>query len=119
MVATVSAARGDERRSKRALSDESVEIGRRIVTTRKDLGLTQEELAELAGDSQRSMQAYETGEVIPYRKMREIAATLQVSPSWILHGEEDEDGTAELKRQIENLTKLVRSISRKLDQISP
>lgn len=118
MVTTVASA--VPKRSKRALSDESAAVGARIIQVRKELGLTQEELAELAGVSQRSMQAYETGEVIPYRKMREIAAVLQVSPSWILHGEEEEpDGeVVELKRQVENLSKLIRAMSKKLDRLS-
>ena len=120
MVATVVSA-GVPRRSKRALSDYSAEVGARIVDARKEMGLTQEELAELAGVSQRSMQAYETGEVIPYRKMREIAQVLQVSPTWILHGEEEEaDGEVlELQRQVENLSKLIRAMSRKLDRLEP
>ena len=117
MVATLSAA---PKRSKRALNDYSVEVGRRIVQARKELGITQEELAELAGVSQRSMQAYETGEVIPYRKMREIAGVLEVSTSYLLHGEEEntDSEVSELKREIDNLTKLVRSMSRKLDRLT-
>lgn len=119
MVATVVSSAA--RRSKRALSDYSAEVGQRIIDARKNLGLTQLELAELAGISQRSMQAYETGEVIPYRKLREIAAVLQVSPMWILHGEEEEADpeVVELQRQVENLSKLIRAMSRKLDRISP
>lgn len=117
MVVAVSAARPERsRRSKRALNDYSAEVGERIVSARKEMGLTQEELAELAGVSQRSMQAYETGEVIPYRKMREIANVLNVTPSWILHGE-DESSDSEieaLNRKIDDLTKLVRSLSRKI-----
>ena len=127
MVATVTAVdpKGQEspapRRSKRALNDYSAEVGARIVDARKDLGVTQLELAELAGISQRSMQAYETGEVIPYRKLREIAAILEVSPTWILHGEEEEADpeVVELQRQVENLSKLIRSMSKKLDRLSP
>ena len=109
-----------QKRSKRALNDYSVEVGQRIVQTRKELGLTQEELAELVGVSQRSMQAHETGEVIPYRKMREIGMVLEVTTSWLLHGEEEntDSEVAELQRQIEGLTKLVRSMSRKLDRLS-
>ena len=123
MVVTVSAARPERsssaRRSKRALNDYAAEVGERIVQARKQLetgALTQEELAELAGVSQRSMQAYETGEVIPYRKMREIADVLGVSTSWLLHGEEEHvDGEIEeLNRKIDDLTKLVRSLSRKI-----
>ena len=119
MVATVVSAA--PRRSKRAISDHAAEVGARIIAARKELGLTQEELAELAGVHQRSMQAYETGEVIPFRKMREITQVLQVSPTWILHGEEEEtDGEVlELKRQIENLSKLIRAMSKKLDRLEP
>lgn len=118
MVAMLTAA--PEKRSKRALNDYSVEVGRRIVHARKELGLTQEELAELAGVSQRSMQAYETGEVVPYRKMREIAQVLEVSTSWLLHGEEENADSEidSLKREIDNLSKLVRSMSRKLDRLT-
>ena len=104
-------------RSRRAQSDYAVEVGRRIVQARKELGLTQEELAELAGVSQRSMQAYETGEVIPYRKMREIAGVVQRSTSWILHGEEGEtpeDRIDALEEQIAGLTKAIRALTRKL-----
>ena len=120
MVATVSAA---PKRSKRALNDYSVEVGRRIVQARNEYPegkITQEELAELAGVSQRSMQAYETGEVIPYRKMRDIAEALNVSTSWLLHGEDEnsDNEIADLKDQIGNLEKLIRQMSRKLDKLS-
>ena len=125
MVVTVTAARprresaSGARRSKRALNDYAAEVGERIVQARKQLetgALTQEELAELAGVSQRSMQAYETGEVIPYRKMREIADVLGVSTSWLLHGEEENvDSEIEaLERKIDDLSKLVRSLARKI-----
>jgi len=123
MVAVMTAARqtpGEGKRSKRALNDYSVEVGMRIVQARKELGLTQEELAELAGVSQRSMQAYETGEVIPYRKMREIAAVLETSPAWVLHGEDGSVDTdvSSLQREVENLSKLVRAMSRKIDKLT-
>ena len=125
MVVAVTAARpkregaSSARRSKRALNDYAAEVGERIVQARKQLetgALTQEELAELAGVSQRSMQAYETGEVIPYRKMREIADVLGVSTSWFLHGEEENvDSEIEaLERKIDDLSKLVRSLARKI-----
>ena len=123
MVVAVTAARPERpsgaRRSKRALNDYSAEVGERIIQARKQLetgALTQEELAELAGVSQRSMQAYETGEVIPYRKMREIADVLGVSTSWLLHGEEENTDSEieQLERKIDDLTKLVRSLARKI-----
>jgi transcriptional regulator with XRE-family HTH domain len=65
------------------------QIGRRIIQARQELGgVTQEELAELVGVSVRSMQAYESGEVIPYRKLRQLAEALGRTPAWLLHGED-------------------------------
>ena len=125
MVVTVTAARprresaSGARRSKRAASDYAAEVGERIIQARTEFKtgkLTQEELAELVGVSQRSMQAYETGETVPYRKMREIADVLEVSTSWLLHGEEENtDSEIEaLERKIDDLSKLVRSLARKI-----
>lgn len=65
----------------------AAEIGGRIVMARKEQNLTQVELAELIGVSQRSMQAYENGEVIPYRKMRDIARVLEKPLEYFLHGQ--------------------------------
>ena len=55
----------------------ALEVGRRIVRARKELGLTQVELARKIGVSQRSAQAYENGEVIPYRKMKLLSKALE------------------------------------------
>ena len=80
--------------------------------------LTQVELAELVGVSQRSMQAYENGEVVPYRKMKEIAAVLEVSTAWLLHGNEsageDSERLARIERQMDDLTETIRVLVRQL-----
>lgn len=68
-------------------NDYAVEVGGRIVLARKEKALTQVELAELVGVSQRSMQAYENGETIPYRKMRDIANVLERPIEYLLYGE--------------------------------
>ena len=98
--------------------DYALEIGERIVRARKEHGLTQVELAELVGVSQRSMQAYENGEVVPYRKMKEIAAVLEVSTAWLLHGTEsageDSERLARIEGQVEDLTKALRVLTREL-----
>lgn len=65
---------------------EAEAIGERIAQARLEAGMTQEELAELATFSKRSLQDYETGVTIPYRHMREISALLGRPVEWFLHG---------------------------------
>ena len=66
----------------------ALEVAGRIVAARKEAGLTQVELAELVDVSPRSMQGYENAEVIPYRKMTNIARVLNRPVEWLLHGED-------------------------------
>src|SRR4029077_14407263 len=76
---------------------EAKEIGQRIAQARIVAGLTQEQVAELASFSKRSLQDYETGVTIPYRNMREISRLLGRPVEWLLHGDDDErQETAEL-----------------------
>lgn len=77
---------------------EPEDIGARIAAARREAGLTQEELAELAGVSTRSMQGYEAGAVVPYRHMGKLADVLQRPVAWLLHGEEAEDADTNADR---------------------
>lgn len=70
---------------------EAKEIGRRIAQARNEAGLTQEQLAELAPFSYRSLQDYEQGVTIPYRQMREISKILGRPVEWFLHGDDEEE----------------------------
>lgn len=100
------------------------QVGQRIVAARKnfsahhDDNLTQVELAELVGVSQRSMQAYETGEVIPFSNMKAIADVLEVSVAWLLHGDEAEipkdDRLEAVEAAIKEMTAALKRIERKL-----
>lgn len=84
------------------ISDEyAVEVGDRIVRARKETGLTQVELAELTGASQRAMQGYENGERIPYRLMPDIARVVNKPMAWLLHGDRAMVGTDEQLARIE------------------
>lgn len=65
---------------------EAQEIGARITQARKELGMTQEEVAEVATFSKRSLQDYEAGVTIPYRHLREISGLLKRPVEWFLHG---------------------------------
>lgn len=77
------------------------QIGQRIITARKELGMSQVELSELVDCSERSMQAYESGQVLPYRKLRELAAALNRTTHWILHGQDpNQTADAELVKEL-------------------
>lgn len=93
------------------------EIGGRIAQARKESGLTQEELAEMASFSKRSLQDYETGITIPYRQIREIGKLLDRPTEWFLHGDTTETSIAPeaVMVRIDELVDLVTALDRKLD----
>lgn len=69
------------------------QIGERIKQARLEAdGMKQRELADLLGVSERSVIAYESGEVIPYRFIRKIEDVTGKSAAWILHGDRAGDG---------------------------
>src|SRR3990167_6631067 len=96
--------------------ERALEVGRRIAQARKEVngtGMTQRELADLLGVSERSVAAYEAGEVIPYRFMRDLENYLDRPASWILHGTETidrDDQLLELLNQIKALRAEVRKL---------
>jgi transcriptional regulator with XRE-family HTH domain len=76
-----------------AMQFEAKEIGARIAKARKEAGLSQEELAEMAPFSKRSLQDYEGGVTIPYRHLQFLGRILGREIDWFLHGtEETNDG---------------------------
>ena len=94
-------------------------IGARIAQARKEAGLTQEELAEMASFSKRSLQDYEGGTTIPYRHLREIGALTRKTPEWFLYGEEQEspDLTNRLGALEEQLADGFESLERAIDEL--
>jgi transcriptional regulator with XRE-family HTH domain len=92
------------------------EIGARIAEARKLRGLTQEELAEMASFSKRSLQDYETGVTIPYRHVRELSRLLRKPEEWFLYGdqENDEAPLAELLENLGDVAGLLRSTAEEL-----
>lgn len=77
---------------------EAQAIGERIAQARREAGLTQEEVADLATFSKRSLQDYEAGVTIPYKHMREIARLLNRPVPWFLHGDAEESIPSSLER---------------------
>src|SRR4051794_7778235 len=92
---------------------EAKEIGARIAQARKEAGLTQEELAELAPFSYRSLQDYERGLTIPYRQLRDISKLLGQPVEWFLRGDEAEEPA--MLARLEAIEASLTQIDRKLD----
>lgn len=71
----------------------AVAVGKRIAQARHEAGgMTQRELADLLGVTERSVAAYEAGEVIPYRFNKELESLLEKPRGWFLHGDGGMDG---------------------------
>lgn len=78
------------------------QIGQRIAQARREVGLNQEELADLMGVSTRSLQGYEAGDVIPYRHFERLSGIVRKPVEWLLHGDQPaaEPATVEEIRQV-------------------
>ncbi|MBI3936390.1 MAG: helix-turn-helix transcriptional regulator [Betaproteobacteria bacterium] len=98
---------------------EAQQIGARIARARKEAGLTQEDLAEMASFSKRSLQDYEAGVSIPYRHLRELGELLNRTAQWFLYGEVgvSESAEADRLRQIvrEELAAALAPVERMLE----
>lgn len=62
-------------------------IGRRIAQARKEAGFTQRQLADRLVVTSRSVQSYESGAVVPYKRLNALAEILKQPVSWFLSGE--------------------------------
>lgn len=63
-------------------------VGERIALSRHEVAMTQKELAEKVGVSERSVQDWEQGRTMPLNWMDELAALFGVSKSWLYYGTE-------------------------------
>jgi transcriptional regulator with XRE-family HTH domain len=94
-----------------ASSERGREIGRRIALARREAdGMTQRELADLLGVTERSVAAYEAGDVIPYRFMRQLENLLNRPASWILYGEQQQPADEAIMRLTERVEKLIEML---------
>lgn len=66
-------------------------LGERLRFRRKEIGWTQEYLAEQVGTSQAVIQKIENGKSLRPRKIDSIAQALNVSPAWLMFGERSMD----------------------------
>lgn len=102
-----------------AETTKSKEIGARIAQARSEAGgMTQDELAHLLGLTSRSVQAHESGAVIPYRYLREYERVLGKPAAWFLHGDAAVLGSsAEHREVIERLDRLEKAINALADKL--
>jgi transcriptional regulator with XRE-family HTH domain len=90
------------------------EIGKRIAQSRREMdGMTQRELGDLVGVTERSVAAWELGEVIPYRHIRRLEAVLAKPAAWLLYGDEGapvdiQQQLNDVKAQLEEVLKLLK-----------
>ncbi len=63
-------------------------LGERLRCRRREKGWTQDQLAAQAGTNQAVIQKIENGRSLRPRKINEIASALEVTPSWLMFGEE-------------------------------
>jgi len=68
--------------------DYQISLGERLRCRRREKGWTQDQLAAHAGTNQAVIQKIENGRSLRPRKINEIASALEVSPSWLMFGEE-------------------------------
>ncbi|MCX4025078.1 helix-turn-helix domain-containing protein [Endozoicomonas sp. SM1973] len=61
-------------------------IGERIKLRRKELGLTQEQLARMVNVSQAAIHKLEEGRTRQPRNILDLASALKCQPEWLLHG---------------------------------
>jgi transcriptional regulator with XRE-family HTH domain len=90
-------------------------VGQRLIAARKEMGMKQVEVAELIHVSERTMHAYESDEVVPFRKLRELSDVLGRPMFWILHGDKAEQTSgADLVPLLEKALVELKAISKAL-----
>jgi transcriptional regulator with XRE-family HTH domain len=85
-------------------------IGWRIARARKERGLTQEELAAAIGVSPRSIQGYEAGKIVPYRRLSQLAEATNRDLGWLLEGDPPHKNGSD-PEIVERLVSLMEEVS--------
>lgn len=101
---------------KKRRQDDTSTLAGRLRSRRKAFGWTQVQLAETVGTSQAVIQKIENGKSLRPRILEELAAALEVSPSWLMFGVEEvgelSGDALELARAWANLPEPHRSAMR-------
>ena len=87
-------------------------IGTFICTIRKQQGLTQEQLGERLGVTNKTVSRWETGKYMPdIGKLQNLSAILGISVNELLAGERIEDAASFVKKADENLISILSNDS--------
>jgi DNA-binding XRE family transcriptional regulator len=93
------------------------EVGGRVRTARHESdGMTQRELADLIGVTERSIAAVERGEWIPYRQMSKLERVFERPAAWFLYGDGHHDmdpSLARLEAKLDRILELLEKPPRK------
>ena len=78
--------------ARKRMRDVGGSLGERLRGRRRELGFTQEQLAERAETTQAVIQKIENGKSLRPRKIDIIAAALEVKAAWLMFGNDRYDG---------------------------
>lgn len=92
------------------------EVGQRIKARRKQLGLTQKQLAELVDLSEGSVSRYESGSIkdAPTQKLNDFAKALSIEVAWIIGFKAETDKFQLAHELVDRIQELDDDISIKL-----
>ena len=113
MAVTISLSRGNARAHMKKPENTTMNIGNRVKARRKELGLTQVDLARISGITQSSLSNIETGETKSLRGMTLIglARALRTTTRWIMTGKGPHEPEPQLSAQEEHLLELFIDLS--------
>ena len=89
------------------------EVGQRLARARKDAGMTQKQLGNLVGVTQRSVANWEAGKVVPYRHLRVIEAAVGRPAESLLYSDEARMEASAIIEELHHLRELLRQAVRK------
>lgn len=97
-----------------------IAIGSFIAKKRKEKSLTQEQLAEKLGISNKTVSKWETGRCMPdYAVIRPLCAELDITVSELMNGEESEEKLSQphIENQIMDLLKRTEELEKQKNQM--
>ena len=98
--------------------NETAEFGQRIAFARREVGLTQRELADRIGVMLGVLEAYETGLADPSPHLDRIAEATGKEALWFLRGDDPEEVVARLQRNAAELARREADLRRKEEELA-
>jgi transcriptional regulator with XRE-family HTH domain len=91
-------------------------VGRRIALARKEAGgMTQRDLADRLQVTQRTVVAYEAGQVVPFKHLDKIETAVSKPTGWLLYGDEALPNPTAILDKLDSVSVL---LSEKLGQLN-